>query len=108
MIYFVKGGAVMAEEILEVLDLCYRILKNVTPPEIAESEELTVIALRFHNIWRYYIKTEIIPFSDIGIDQVFFYRTLSTARRALELSGAVKEYAALFVAFFVDMFHFFI
>lgn len=48
-------------------------------------------ATELHEIWREFLKTEKLSLKDSEIDQLFFDRTLLTVRRALELTGAVKE-----------------
>ncbi len=48
-------------------------------------------ATELHEIWREFLKTDKISLKNSEIDQLFFDRTLLTVRRALELTGAVKE-----------------
>jgi hypothetical protein len=86
-----KEVIALTEDILRRLNLLYRILKDLTPREIADNEVLTRFASEFHWTWQNSVKTERVSLKDSGIDQVFFDRTLLSVRRALELVGAVKE-----------------
>jgi len=81
----------LAEDVLGRLAFLYSALKDKSPKEVSQNQELMGFATELHEIWREFLKTDKISLKNSEIDQLFFDRTLLTVRRALELTGAVKE-----------------
>jgi hypothetical protein len=82
---------IVADEVFKKANFLLRILKDLTPREIADNESLRAYAKEFHAIWRQSINKDNEALRKINVEQIIFYRTLLTVRRSLELIGAVKE-----------------